>query len=184
MFAALLMLVTVASAGISLDEAEATLKQEATAEWAELEALGDRASDEKLEAFVERYRAAEVTAEGAEARTVSIPELEAAAALLEARYDTGGRTGISSEDLSELMVASRGVKSCWAAYQQETGVRPSGRVSVSITVQPDGRPSEASIIDGSYRGTSLDRCLSTAIRRTKFPPFDGMAHTVEYPFAL
>lgn len=168
MFSALLMLAAIAVA----EDVELTPQEAATQEWSELKALGDRASDEKLEAFLERYRDA------------GVAEVAEVAAVLESRYDTGGRTGILSEDLSELMVASRGVKSCWVVYEQETGVRPSGRVAVSITVQPDGRPSEASIIDGPYRGTSLDQCLSVAIRRTKFPPFDGMAHTVEYPFAL
>jgi len=171
----------------ALDAAEGAIKQEAAEAWAALADRGDGASDKMLEEFLERYRAAEVShTEGDQVwtRAVTVPEVQQAAAVLEERYDTGGRTGVSSEELTDLLVSSRGVKSCWVLYQQETGETPSGRMLMSITIQPDGRPSEAVMTSGSYRGTSLDRCLSVAIRRTKFSPFEGMAMTVEYPFVL
>ena len=177
-------LVMVAAAGeAELAAAEAALKQEAAAAWAELEARGDAATGAELKAYIDRYQAAEVS-DGEDSRKVSIPEVALAGDALEARDDTGGRVEVSSEDLNELLLSSRGIKSCWVVYQQETGSRPSGRIEVRFVIQPDGRPSEAAIADGPYRGTSLDRCLSTAIRRTQFPPYEGLAQTVEYPFVL
>lgn len=185
--ALLLTLSSTASAGDTLDAAEAALKQEATQAWAALEAQGDAASETEVKAFLDRYQGVEVSGEGNNGlttRAVSVPEIYEAAAWLEARDDTGGRTGVSSADLSELLINSRGVRSCWALYKQETGAAPTGRILVDIVIQPDGRPSKASINGGQYAGTSLDRCLNTAIRRTQFPPFEGLEVTVEYPFVL
>jgi len=44
--------------------------------------------------------------------------------------------------------------------------------------------SSASIPSGDYEGTAFDSCLSGAVKSISFPPFEGDAVTLTYPFRL
>jgi len=44
--------------------------------------------------------------------------------------------------------------------------------------------SSASIPSGDYKETAFDSCLSGAVKSISFPPFEGDAVTLTYPFRL
>jgi len=79
---------------------------------------------------------------------------------------------------------NRRVKSCFAVYKEKTGSLPSGRIPVKIAIEPDGRPYKVWINGGAYSGTTLDKCLASAIKTIVFPPFSGEAQTYNYLFVF
>ena len=83
-----------------------------------------------------------------------------------------------------MLRSNRGVKTCFVDYTNNTGERPSGRITLLIQIDTDGVPIYARIDSGTYQGTYLDTCLGTAIQRIGFPPFEGEARTYRYPFLL
>lgn len=92
--------------------------------------------------------------------------------------------GVPLTVLDTLLRNNKAVKTCFAVYAQETGAMPRGRITVKIRIPPSGKPDYAGIDGGSYEGTSLDGCLSKAIKGITFPPFSGDSQTVKYPFIL
>ncbi len=95
-----------------------------------------------------------------------------------------GSTGVPLTVLDTMLRSNRGVKGCFVQYRNATGSLPSGRIPVKIRIQPTGSPDRVYISSGTYRDTSLDDCLSRAIRDIQFPPFDGDAKNYTYPFTL
>jgi predicted Zn finger-like uncharacterized protein len=93
-------------------------------------------------------------------------------------------TGVPLTVLDTMIKSNRSVKTCFALYRQETGSLPSGRITVTLTVEPTGQVTGAGIQSGAYAGTSLDTCLGSAITKITFPAFTGSAKTYRYPFIL
>jgi hypothetical protein len=58
------------------------------------------------------------------------------------------------------------------------------RATMVVTVQPDGRVSEAAIVEGEVARTDLGACLAEAARRMAFPAFDGEPVDVAIPLSL
>ncbi len=84
----------------------------------------------------------------------------------------------------ETMVRNnKNIKRCFYNYKQETGSLPS-RVDVRFTVENAGSVSSARVTTDQYKGTDFDVCLGSAFRSISFPPFDGDAQTLTYPFVL
>lgn len=95
-----------------------------------------------------------------------------------------GSEGVPLQVLDTMLRTNRGVKSCFVDYRKQTGSMPSGRITVSLTVESSGSANSVRIDGGEYAGTSLDSCLSSAIRNISFPPFSGSSKTYRYPFML
>lgn len=93
--------------------------------------------------------------------------------------------GVQVTVLDTMLKSNKGVKTCFGKYRQETGSLPSGRITVRITVQPSGKATSAKIAGGAYANSSLDTCLSGAIKSIQFPPWEGSEPaTYNYPFIL
>lgn len=98
---------------------------------------------------------------------------------------SSGNVGVPVTVLDTMLKSNKGVKTCFGKYRQETGSLPSGRITVRITVQPSGKATSANIAGGAYQNSSLDTCLSGAIKTIQFPPWDGSeSATYNYPFIL
>ena len=82
-----------------------------------------------------------------------------------------------------MVRTNSGVKRCFVEEKQRSGELPS-RVDVKITIVPSGKVTTAAIKGGDYAGTPLDSCLSGAIKGIQFPPFEGEAVSLTYPFIL
>jgi len=93
-------------------------------------------------------------------------------------------TGVPLTVLDTMIKSNRSVKTCFALYREETGSLPSGRITVTLTVDPSGAVTSAGIASGPYDATSLDSCLGGAVAGIRFPAFDGSAKTYRYPFIL
>lgn len=101
-----------------------------------------------------------------------------------ARQASSSSEGVPLQVLDTMLRSNRGVKSCFVDYRNQTGQMPSGRITVSLTVESSGSANSVRIDGGEYAGTSLDSCLSSAIRNISFPPFSGSSKTYRYPFML
>jgi hypothetical protein len=53
-----------------------------------------------------------------------------------------------------------------------------------FTVETSGSVSSARVTTRQYKGTDFDVCLGGAFRSIQFPPFDGDAQTMTFPFVL
>jgi hypothetical protein len=82
-----------------------------------------------------------------------------------------------------MIKSNKGVKTCFVQQRNETGELPHG-VKVKLSIQTSGKVSSASIPSGDFKGTPFDECLSGAVRSIQFPPFDGDAVTLTYPFSI
>ena len=82
-----------------------------------------------------------------------------------------------------MIRSNSGIKGCFYEHKKATGAYPS-RVDMRFTVEPTGRVSSARVVTSKYRGTDFDVCLGSAFRGIQFPPFDGDAQTMTYPFVL
>lgn len=56
-------------------------------------------------------------------------------------------------------------------------------VSVKFVVDPSGKVSSAKVV-GAKAGTMTGDCVVSAVKRAKFPPFDGSPTTFTFPFLL
>jgi hypothetical protein len=70
------------------------------------------------------------------------------------------------------------------ALRLDPGAKLARRATIVVTVQPDGRVSEASFAEGEVGRTDLGACLADAARRMAFPAFDGEPLDVAIPLSL
>ncbi len=73
------------------------------------------------------------------------------------------------------------VKKCFFGHMQSNGALPK-RVDVRFTLEPSGKVSRAAITQAQFAGSSLDSCLSKAIKKIQFPPTSGAATKITFPF--
>lgn len=84
----------------------------------------------------------------------------------------------------DTMVRSNmSIKRCFFSEKQASGEMPR-RVNVRFTVLNTGRVSSARVTTDQYKGGTLDSCLGHAFRAIQFPPFQGEAKSMTYPFVL
>jgi hypothetical protein len=92
--------------------------------------------------------------------------------------DPGRHPGITKEALRRSMKRIRGpVTACFARY------RVPGLVEVKLTLERDGRIGAASI-QGTFEGSPTAACVLEAVKKVRFPSFDGDHFTFVYPYLL
>jgi TonB family protein len=62
------------------------------------------------------------------------------------------------------------------------GEKLTGRIEVEISVEPTGSITAAEVRTAHFATTELAKCVTTAIRRWRFPPFNGEAQRIAVPF--
>ena len=84
----------------------------------------------------------------------------------------------------DTMVRSNmSIKRCFFNEKQASGAMPR-RVNVRFTVLNTGRVSSARVTTDQYKGGTLDSCLGKSFKAIQFPPFQGEAKSMTYPFVL
>jgi hypothetical protein len=61
---------------------------------------------------------------------------------------------------------------------------PSGKVTVVVTFEPNGKVSSATITDAPFAGTATATCISAALKRATIAPFSGLPGTVSKTFSI
>ena len=85
---------------------------------------------------------------------------------------------ISREDISSGMSKVLGrVQGCYDQHKE------SGTVMIAVTIDPGGSIASASAT-GKFAGTPTGTCVAEAVKKAKFPPWDGKAKKINYPFLL
>ena len=61
---------------------------------------------------------------------------------------------------------------------------PTGKVTVVVTFDPNGKVSSASITEPPFAGTATATCISSALKRATIAPFGGLPGTVSKSFSI
>jgi hypothetical protein len=61
---------------------------------------------------------------------------------------------------------------------------PTGKVTVVVTFDPNGKVSGATITDPPFAGTATATCISSALKRATIAPFSGLPGTVSKTFSI
>jgi len=61
---------------------------------------------------------------------------------------------------------------------------PSGKVTVMVTFEPNGKATSATITDAPFAGTATGSCITAALKRASIPPFSGLPGTVSKTFTI
>ncbi len=61
---------------------------------------------------------------------------------------------------------------------------PTGRVSVVVTFDPNGKVSGATITEAPFAGTATGACIAQALKRATIAPFSGLPGTVSKTFSI
>jgi hypothetical protein len=61
---------------------------------------------------------------------------------------------------------------------------PTGKVTVVVTFDPNGKVSSATITEAPFAGTATGSCISAALKRASIPPFSGLPGTVSKTFSI
>jgi hypothetical protein len=61
---------------------------------------------------------------------------------------------------------------------------PTGKVTVVVTFDPNGKVSSATITDAPFAGTATAVCISSAFKRAAIAPFSGLPGTVSKTFSI
>ncbi len=88
--------------------------------------------------------------------------------------------GLSTTVVEIQIRNNKNIKSCFLAHRKSTGELPP--VTLRFTLENHGKVSNAYLKEAAYQGTALESCLSGSIKMIDFPPFDGDAVTMNYPF--
>ena len=88
--------------------------------------------------------------------------------------------GVSNDILAATLNNSVGVKRCFVPLFK-AGTMPS-RVDVRLTIEPNGSVSAARVERPTDLGNDFNACIAGAIFATSYPPFNGSAQTLIFPF--
>lgn len=61
---------------------------------------------------------------------------------------------------------------------------PTGKATVMVTFDPNGKVSSATITDAPFAGTATAVCISSAFKRASIAPFSGLPGTVSKTFSI
>lgn len=150
-------------------------------------AAADRAAQREQAREDENRRAEEEQAARKTADRVTAAKAAAAArAAAKSKPSSSNAATMKTLPLTvvDTMVRSNmSIKRCFFSEKQASGEMPR-RVNVRFTVLNSGRVSSARVTTDQYKGGTLDSCLGRAFRAIQFPPFQGEAKSMTYPFVL
>jgi len=146
-----------------------------------------QARAEQREREDERRRARdEKAAQAAADRAAAAKAAAATRAAAKAKKSSSNSSTMKTLPLTvvDTMVRSNmSIKRCFFNEKQASGAMPR-RVNVRFTVLNSGRVSSARVTTDQYKGGTLDSCLGRAFKAIQFPPFQGEAKSMTYPFVL
>lgn len=91
--------------------------------------------------------------------------------------------GLSQTDIARVLAARHDeVRHCVDHAALRLSASPS-EISISFVIEPNGRVSKITVIAFESDGRTMERCVTKAIRRWRFPMADAETH-VDYPFLL
>jgi hypothetical protein len=61
---------------------------------------------------------------------------------------------------------------------------PTGKVTVVVTFDPNGKVSSATITEPPFAGTATGTCIASALKRASIAPFSGLPGTVSKTFSI
>ena len=126
----------------------------------------------------------------------SAPKKDVNALLATLNNNSGGQKGTSSAanvgnlpqrlSSSKLRSTLRRKKGTFNACYKKMSERPPGGITVntSLVVAGSGSVKSARITSGGGASSAVLRCISSALKRTKFPPFAASQMSVNYPISL
>ena len=88
-------------------------------------------------------------------------------------------TEIPMSVVSEMLDTNQQIKKCFLAERTDNGIVPE-RVPIRIVVNKSGRMKRMFVSKGKYVGSGFSNCLRTAIRKIKFPLFEGADQEIKY----
>ena len=78
----------------------------------------------------------------------------------------------------------RGITAC-VSRAMTRGQSMHGELKARITIQPTGRVAGMEVLTAAYKGSEVSRCISSKVRRWRFPSFPGKELVpVEVPWKL
>ncbi len=90
---------------------------------------------------------------------------------------------LTPDAVNRLVVDDDGVGACLQDALSR-GLTLPPRIWITFTIQPDGSISAADVLDAELAGSDVATCVSTAVRRGRFPAFaERDAKSVRVPLA-
>lgn len=145
-------------------------------------ALDSQVPEDTLDAYGDEARLLG-TAAAEEARAAKIEAI-----VRQSGRPPGGVIGMGSMDKDDIeKVIRRRLGAIKMCYERELAVSPSlaGKVSVSFTIDAQGRVSAASIKSTTLNNPKVENCILRTFKRMRFPaPVGGGIVNVTYPFVF
>ncbi len=92
------------------------------------------------------------------------------------------KESLSQGDIMTVVLSNRpAIAACVKEYQAKNPGEH-GTVVMSWTIKGDGHTTGVKCTSDDFKGSVLDKCLTSAIRAWVFPPFSGSPQTVPFPF--
>ena len=92
------------------------------------------------------------------------------------------KRSLGRDDVSRVVRANKGrIQSC---YLKQAEPKLSGTITVSFAIMGSGKVGSAAIRTAKFEGTSVGRCVLSAVRSFKFPTHTDPPVKINYPFIL
>ena len=93
--------------------------------------------------------------------------------------------GLTTQEVQNVIRANLNqIRHCYEQLLQRSP-RASGKIKMKFVVARNGRVSSASIISSTVRDSRMKSCVTSKVRRWKFPkPRGGQSVKVNYPFVF
>jgi hypothetical protein len=92
------------------------------------------------------------------------------------------KESLSQGDIMGVVLSNKPqIASCVQQYQAKSPGEH-GTIVMAWTIKGDGHTSAVHCNSDDFKGSALDKCLSTAIKGWVFPPFSGQPQNVPFPF--
>jgi len=97
-----------------------------------------------------------------------------------ARRSKSQRAGLPQSSIRQIVQQNTGSLSyCYQKVQKKSSIGPV-KTRLSFTVLPNGRTKPGARLSGKHKNSKLERCISLAVQRWRFPSAEGES-VVRYP---